>query len=149
MASRSISQCNCAFASVNRRTTARPKVISCENVDTSNINSNYFNERVTEGGLPGYQKLLGREPAEQDRVAEYVFIATGLETWKIMRNLGKSWEILGHLELWICWICWIQIHRHLDNSRFHSGFAQSWPMANHGNPCELPCESPVLIRDLP
>ena len=91
MASRSISQCNCAFASVNRRTTARPKVISCENVDTSNINSNYFNERVTEGGLPGYQKLLGREPAEQDRVAEYVFIATGLETWKIMRNLGKSW----------------------------------------------------------
>ena len=42
--------------------------------------------------LSGYQKLLGREPAEQDHIAEYVFIATRLETSDILGHLGTSWS---------------------------------------------------------
>ena len=47
--------------------------------------------------LSGYQKLLGREPAEQDHIAEYVFIATRLETSDILGHLGAS-------------SCWIPLH---------------------------------------
>lgn len=41
----------------------------------------------------GYQKLLGREPAEQDRIAEYVFIAW-FTVELLVNMLGQGWDFL-------------------------------------------------------